>query len=99
MLTPEEKKAENALDNCFKGSIETIKDALEKEDLYSIREIVGNITVWSGHLGDRPKWLTPFSTTLQELLDKYGSSDTEEAKKQFFIELRVAYEDLIIKMK
>lgn len=97
MLTPEEQKAENALDNTFKGSIEVIKEALYNEDLNTIREIIGNITVWSGHLGDRPKWLTDFSIELRDLLEVHSSSNDPEAKTLFFKKLRIAYDNIIIK--
>lgn len=96
MLTPEEQKAENALDNSFKGSIEVIKKALDEEDLNTIREIIGNITVWSGHLGDRPKWLTSFSKELKDLLELHSTSNDPEAKVEFFKKLRVAYNNIIV---
>ncbi|WP_156152435.1 hypothetical protein [Flammeovirga sp. OC4] len=96
MLTPEEQNAENALDSSFKGSIEVIKNALKEEDLNTIREVIGNITVWSGHLGDRPKWLSGFNQSLNDLLDIYGNSDAPEAKTIFFEKLRLAYHSIII---
>lgn len=96
MLTPEEQKAENALDNSFKGSIEVIKKALQEEDIDTIREIIGNITVWSGHLGERPKWLTPFSKGLKNLIEKHGYSGDPDAKINFFKELRIVYDNSII---
>ncbi|NLR93646.1 MULTISPECIES: hypothetical protein [Flammeovirga] len=97
MLTPEEQKAEDALDSSFKGSIAQIKKGMMEQDLNIIREVIGNITVWCGHLGDRPDWLTSFSRTVQEKIDQYGNSDQVDAKEKFFEELQKAYDSIILK--